>query len=938
MHPGHSSLLLPILLLALPAQGGSPCDLPARMQELVPEVDRRLQYLGFSADLLPTRTALGSPGDHRQAFQAGSVQVYEYLEDDWGPATNVEDASPVADDLFGYDVALDGHRLLVGAPGRDEVARDSGVAILYERSRGSWIEEARLVGSALAAHDAFGHAVALSGDWALVGAPGARDDAGEAYLFHHDGAEWREVERFVSPTDGPGSAFGWSVAVAEGVAVVAAPFEDPRAAGDVHVFTPTVPAGNWVLEASLQPDDSDWNEEFGWSVATDGTHVAVGAPSHGTDQRGALFLFERDEATGAWGQVASEAPDDAGPRLGHSVDVVNGLAVVASPLDYAGVFLLRRRALGDWIVEDQFFDARSLFGSAVALQDRQLLVGAPGLGIFRRGGGLHHRYPGEAHWAEDASLWVAQEPVPESYGSAVLLHGSWAFVAASEDDTAVTLSGSVTVFRQRDPATWEMTQRITTPVPDAFDRLGTDMVAEGNLLVLAGRADTFVYELSPDTETWELLQVLDPSVGDKRGALSLRGDELWIGNPWHDGSDGMSTGAIFMYERDPATGLFDETRVLLPPDPDPDFRERFGQVLARSADLFVVGLHDEVEHRYCLIYERAGDDWVVTQRLDPLSLSLCPTTTIGEQVVVTDDRILLTTARCSSRVLVLERESPGGAWVLTGEVALPETASDDELSALAYENGTIVFGTGERPRQHYSEEGSVHVAVEGPSGWEVQRSLRPEDLVPAPYTPSPTAYYYSPGFGWSIDLEDGRLLIGAMGGNGIGYGTGSAYLTCVVSAEDCANFTDDDDDELADCADFDCVHSIDCIDSDEDGIRDLEDCAPDDRFVFGLPGDLETMTVRRHSSGGVELTWRDQGPEVGLRLFHHVVHGRLDDLSAMGTSAATCVEPSHVGDTYLDATGLDESRYYLVRAWNSCGPAGDDGWGRSDEPRSPSCP
>ena len=110
-----------------------------------------------------------------------------------GPATSqaptefkltASDAARV--DLFGYAVALSGDTALVGAPGNDDAGSDSGSAYVFVRSGTSWIQQAKLTASDAATRDIFGISVALSGDTALVGA-GGNDDAGSgsgsAYVY-----------------------------------------------------------------------------------------------------------------------------------------------------------------------------------------------------------------------------------------------------------------------------------------------------------------------------------------------------------------------------------------------------------------------------------------------------------------------------------------------------------------------------------------------------------------------------------------------------------------------------------------------------------------------------------------------------------------------------------------------------------------------------------
>ena len=153
-------------------------------------------------------------------------------------------ADGAAVDWFGYAVAVYGDTALVGAP-RHEVSgvATAGAAYVFVRSAGAWIAEAKLTATGAAAGDNFGNSVALSGDVALVGAPG-RDTAGAADV------------------------------------------------GAAYVFVRS--AGSWIMQAMLGADDAAAGDDFGLSVALSGDTALVGAPYHPTSgavDSGAAYVF-----------------------------------------------------------------------------------------------------------------------------------------------------------------------------------------------------------------------------------------------------------------------------------------------------------------------------------------------------------------------------------------------------------------------------------------------------------------------------------------------------------------------------------------------------------------------------------------------------------------------------------------------------------------------
>ena len=79
-------------------------------------------------------------------------------------------------DEFGNAVAISGDFAIVGAMREDDDgngqndASDAGSAYIYKRTNGTWAQEAKLVAADRQSNDFFGHAVAISGEYCIVGA------------------------------------------------------------------------------------------------------------------------------------------------------------------------------------------------------------------------------------------------------------------------------------------------------------------------------------------------------------------------------------------------------------------------------------------------------------------------------------------------------------------------------------------------------------------------------------------------------------------------------------------------------------------------------------------------------------------------------------------------------------------------------------------------
>lgn len=108
------------------------------------------------------------------------------------------------EDSFGWAVSISADRILVGAKGDDDQGTRAGAAYLFERRpNGTWAEVTKLLASDGAQFADFGSSVSLSGDRALVGAPG--DDrqganSGSAYLFERQPSGAWTARRWSSGT------------------------------------------------------------------------------------------------------------------------------------------------------------------------------------------------------------------------------------------------------------------------------------------------------------------------------------------------------------------------------------------------------------------------------------------------------------------------------------------------------------------------------------------------------------------------------------------------------------------------------------------------------------------------------------------------------------------------------------------------------------------
>gem|GEM_PF-4131515 len=186
----------------------------------------------------------------------------------------------------------------------------------------------------------------------------------------------------------------------------------------------------------LKASNPNVGDGFGGSVAIDGNYLVVGAP-HEAQYAGAAHVFER--VGNQWNEVAylkAANPSD-GDVFGTSVDISGDTIAVgasqgANP-NPGFVYVYQRDSSGIWqeqAILEGSGEGRG-FGSSVALQDDQLLIGAP----FQRlpGGpqtGLAYVFGRDplGNWTELETLSPSNGDNGDIFGGSVALDGSVAVV------------------------------------------------------------------------------------------------------------------------------------------------------------------------------------------------------------------------------------------------------------------------------------------------------------------------------------------------------------------------------------------------------------------------------------------------------------------------------------------------------------------------------
>ena len=280
----------------------------------------------------------GAPGDKASGDGDpdggdGAAYVFRFDGSAWAQEAKLVSNHSANGDRMGESIAIDGDVIVVGAPGYDQLATDTGAAYVFRHVLGLWFLEQRLTAADANAGDDFGASVAVDGDLIAIGAP--RDnqgasDTGAVYLFGFDGTSWTQQLKLVASDAGANAQLGASVALQDPILLAGSP---GATAGDGKGYLFAHYANNWIEHSQLADGASLAN---GRGVALDGAQVLLGAPW--TSNGGLLFAGDAYVFDAFLDCNGNSLPDDTDVTLGLSPDCNRNL--VPDECDIASRFSL----------------------------------------------------------------------------------------------------------------------------------------------------------------------------------------------------------------------------------------------------------------------------------------------------------------------------------------------------------------------------------------------------------------------------------------------------------------------------------------------------------------------------------------------------------------------------------------------------------------------
>jgi len=266
--------------------------------------------IAISGDVI----VVGAPNNDDAGGQTGSAYIYEKPVCGWVAMTESQKllaSDMTAGDYFGCGADIDGDTIVIGAD--NIVNNGTGSAYVFERQIGGWVETAKLIPSDGASGDWFGFDPAIRGNTVCIGAP--RDDDGAAntgsvYIFEKPVDGWasvvtpiNEIAKLSTSDAVTGDNFGISVTIDQDrktILVGAYAGDNSSRTGSVYIFRK--PSEGWESAPSpinenmqLSPSDVAAGDRVGRSVAVSGGIAVIGASRHdhsGIVWTGGAWIFQ----------------------------------------------------------------------------------------------------------------------------------------------------------------------------------------------------------------------------------------------------------------------------------------------------------------------------------------------------------------------------------------------------------------------------------------------------------------------------------------------------------------------------------------------------------------------------------------------------------------------------------------------------------------------
>ena len=388
-----------------------------------------------------------------------------------------------------------------------------------------------------AANGAFGSRVAISGNYAIIGSPhltsNGVNNTGAVFIFFKSGSGWQQQKKIINPNPAQNDYFGSAVAISGDYCVVGSASKtigSNASQGKVYVYKRN--GTDWVLDGSFTKTGGTAYEDFGWSVgiteqSSGAVFLSVGIPYSDVyvSNGGEVYCYKRSSSNGKWSYLQSIFPGDIGPSdyFGSSISMDEDYMIIGAPaqdnttysLADAGAAYVYVFGGGVWTLQQKFqgTTATAQYGLALSISGNKIAIGAPWATTYTNTSSSVYLYKRTGStWANTGYLFIYNfEIVPAAgqitgtgnggsisianitFGMSVSLDGDNLLIGASGgldypnggSSYYSDMSGSVYFYKNLSGDTYTKMQVIKSDYPSAEDLFGESVGISGGKYIIS---------------------------------------------------------------------------------------------------------------------------------------------------------------------------------------------------------------------------------------------------------------------------------------------------------------------------------------------------------------------------------------------------------------------------------------------------------------------
>ncbi len=504
-------------------------------------------------------------------------------KDNWGEVKKLVPSDACNENFgsahFGCSVSIDRDIIIIGS---NFCNNQTGIAYIFQKDIGgyeNWGQAKKVQISDLASNSVIGNSVCVSGNLALVGAPGGHQEkgSGSAYVIAKDfggSNNWGMKNKLAGELNLENAKFGKSVSIYKDIAIVGVPGDDVNGkdSGAAFLFAKkSNKQGKWEKIKELRPHDGAIRDFFGSSVSINNDIIVVGAK--GDDDLngpniGAAYIFSKHEGGfNNWGELTKIIGSESTARsqFGSSVSISDNIVIVGSAFtnqnnnnEIVFLFAKDKGGVNKWgqikKIESNDFGFGDNLGISVSISGDTAIIGAGQ--SDRRANKIGSAYiigkdsGGQDNWGLIKHIKPSNEDYIPNYGRSVSIHNQVVIVGAISKEGTKN-GGAAFIYSKNSGGinNWGEVKMIKSSAPREYDQFGIAVSISDDTAIVGAmgndlKGEVYVfYKNSGGTDNWGEVDIIN---GNDSNEVNLFGRSLAInGNTVLVGAHGDQQGGHF---------------------------------------------------------------------------------------------------------------------------------------------------------------------------------------------------------------------------------------------------------------------------------------------------------------------------------------------------------------------------------------------------------